>query len=142
MGIFTNREKFVEDAKQGIAVSMAFGFLVILISTMNIINALYSIFCIDSIVSIVIAIIEIIGWMLYVLESISVVIIIGFSIDYVVHLANHYSESVYDDKFYRTKDALQSIAVGIIANAITTLGSGFPIFFAVVTMFTKFALLI
>ena len=140
---FLQTEKeFVDDARQGIAVSMAFGFLVILISTLNIINAMFSIFCIGSIVAGVIAIIEMLGWTLGVLESVSVVIIIGFSIDYVVHLANHYSESVYDDKFNRIKDSLQSIAVSIIAGAVTTLGSGFPIFFAIVTIFTKFAVLI
>lgn len=42
------------------------------------------------------------GWEFGVAESITVVILIGFSVDYVVHLANHYVESSYDDKFTRT----------------------------------------
>lgn len=31
-------------------------------------------------------------------ESITIVILIGFSVDYVVHLANHYVESSYSDR--------------------------------------------
>ena len=137
----TERE-FVRGAIEGIIISMIFGFLVILVSTLNIINAFYSIACIGSIVACVIAVMELDGWSLGIIESVSVVIIIGFSIDYVVHLANHYSESVYDDKFRRMKDSLRSIGISIVAGGITTLGSGFFIFFATVTIFTKFAALI
>lgn len=42
------------------------------------------------------------GWELGVAESITIVILIGFSVDYVVHLANHYVESSYTDKYKRT----------------------------------------
>lgn len=45
---------------------------------------------------------EISGWSLGITESIAVVILIGMSVDYVVHLANHYVESSFDDKYSRT----------------------------------------
>lgn len=38
------------------------------------------------------------GWELGVAESIAIVILIGMSVDYVVHLANHYVESMFPDK--------------------------------------------
>lgn len=75
-------------------------------------------------------------------ESITVVILIGFSVDYVVHLANHYVESSYNDRYNRTKEALQEIGISIVSGAITTLGSGIFLFFATVSIFTKFAVLI
>lgn len=64
-----------------------------------------SFYSITSIIGIVISVISVMwmnGWEFGVAESITVVILIGFSVDYVVHLANHYVESSYDDKFTRT----------------------------------------
>ena len=86
-------------AVQGILISITFAFIVLLISTMNILIALYSIFSITAIVVSVVCMMELAGWQLGVAESIAVVILIGFSVDYVVHLANHYVESVFPDKF-------------------------------------------
>lgn len=85
---------------------------------------------------------EILGWALGVIESIAIVILIGFSVDYAVHLANHYVESVYDDRFRRMQDALGGIGISIFSGAITTIGSGIFLFFAVVTFFQQFAILI
>ena len=78
---------------------MCFAFIILLIFTMNILIALYSIFSIGAIVTSVVAIMSLCGYKLGIAESIAVVILIGFSVDYVVHLANHYVESVFPDKY-------------------------------------------
>lgn len=85
---------------------------------------------------------EILGWTLGSLESIAIVILIGFSVDYAVHLANHYVESVFEDRFRRMQDALSGIGISIVSGAITTIGSGLFLFLATVVFFTKFAFLI
>jgi len=85
---------------------------------------------------------EIIGWTLGVIESIAIVILIGFSVDYAVHLANHYVESVYEDRFRRMEEALSSMGISIFSGAITTIGSGIFLFFATLVFFQKFAVLI
>lgn len=82
-------------------VSLAFALIVLLLSTHNVIVSLYSVFCITGIVVSVVTVMELSGWELGVAESITIVILIGFSVDYVVHLANHYVESSYSDKFKR-----------------------------------------
>ena len=83
-----------------------------------------------------------IGWALGVMEAIAVVIIVGFSVDYVVHLANHYVESVYIDRFRRMKDALTGIGISIFSGAITTILSGIFLFLATIVFFENFAILI
>ena len=85
---------------------------------------------------------QLLGWSLGVLEAIAVVIIVGFSVDYVVHLANHYIESVYEDRFRRMKDSLTGIGISIVSGAITTIGSGIFMFMATVLFFEKFAILV
>lgn len=72
-----------------------------MISTFNVVMSLYSVFCITGIVVSVVSVMHFSGWTLGITESITIVILIGFSVDYVVHLANHYVESSYDDKYTR-----------------------------------------
>mmetsp|Transcript_16022 Transcript_16022/g.1430 ORF Transcript_16022/g.1430 Transcript_16022/m.1430 type:complete len:109 (+) Transcript_16022:1842-2168(+) len=82
------------------------------------------------------------GWELGVAESIAIVILIGMSVDYVVHLANHYVESVYPDRFRKIKTSLRDLGISIISGATTTIGSGIFLFFAEMVVFNKFAILI
>ena len=78
--------------------SMIFAFIILNLSTMNIIISIFSITCIALIVISVVAIMELLGWEFGVAESIAVVILIGFSVDYVVHLANHFVEAPYKER--------------------------------------------
>ena len=82
------------------------------------------------------------GWEFGVAESIAVVILIGFSVDYVVHLANHYVEAPYKDRKRRIQHALAEIGISIFSGAITTMLSGFALIFCTVILFDKFSILI
>lgn len=61
--------------------------------TFNIIISCYSVLAISGIIVSVIAVMECAGYSLGISESLSIVVLIGMSVDYVVHLANHYVES-------------------------------------------------
>jgi predicted RND superfamily exporter protein len=81
---------FVTSAVQGIIIATVFSFLILLFATKNIILATISILCVAIVIISVVAIMALKGWEFGVSESISVVIIIGLSVDYVVHLAADY----------------------------------------------------
>ena len=136
------QQELVRGAISGSAISLSFAFAVLLLSTMNIVTATFSISCIGLIMLSAIATMEIIGWTLGVIESIAIVILIGFSVDYVVHFANHYVESIYDDRYRRVQESLGHIGISIISGAITTLGSSAIVFFATVLFFEKFGILV
>lgn len=141
--VFMRSEKeFVSTAYTGMIVSLIFAFIVLNLSTLNFIIAIYSIFCIGIIIVSVVAIMEIAGWEFGVAEAIAVVILIGFSVDYVVHLANHYVECPFKKKFARMQHALKEIGISIFSGAITTIFAGLALFLCTITMFTKFAILI
>ena len=129
-------------AIEGTIISIAFASIVLIFSTLNIMTALYATISISCIVISVIVLMEVVGWYLGAIESIAIVISIGFSVDYVVHLANHYVESVYEDRHRRMQEALSSMGISIFSGAITTIGSGLFLFFATVVFFGKFAVLI
>lgn len=77
------------------AISITFALIILVFSTHNFIMSFYSILSIIGIVLSVVSIMEMQGWELGIAESITIVILIGLSVDFVVHLANHYVESVY-----------------------------------------------
>lgn len=75
------------------ACAICFSFVILLIATQNIILALLSIISVAVVIVSVVGIMVMKGWELGVSESISVVIMIGLSVDYVVHLAADYKHS-------------------------------------------------
>ena len=75
-------------------------------------------------------------------ESVATVIVIGFSVDYVVHLAAHYVHSAYHAKRKKATESISAMGVSIVSGAITTLGSGVFLFGGTIIFFQKFALVI
>lgn len=75
-------------------------------------------------------------------ESISVMILNGFSVDYVVHLANHYGESWEAKRGERVRESLREIGVSILSGSITTFGSALFLIFSTFTLFKKFSFII
>jgi predicted RND superfamily exporter protein len=133
---------FVTSAVQGIIIATVFAFLILLFATKNIILATISIFCVAIVIISVVAIMSLNGWEFGVSESISVVIIIGLSVDYVVHLATDFQHSAHKGRSDKIKQAYTEMGVSIMSGTITTFGSGAALFGGKVVTFRKFAVLI
>lgn len=88
-----SEDAFVTGAVQGTLIAIAFAFLILLVATSNIIISLIAIFCIAIINCSIVGTIHMNGQQLGISESISVVALIGFSVDYIVHLAADYVHS-------------------------------------------------
>ncbi|MEM7568746.1 MAG: hypothetical protein AAF337_03025, partial [Pseudomonadota bacterium] len=95
------------------------------------------------IVSWVLGIETLLGWELGSTESVAGVILIGFSVDYVVHLAEFYCHSSKgEDRVSKTQESLAAIGISILGGSVTTLGAGFFLFFTTIIFFQKFAILL
>ena len=84
------------------------------------------------------------GWDLGVAESVAGIIIIGFSVDYTVHLGNEYIQGGregYDDRISRVFYASRRIVSTVAAGAMTTGGAGLFMFPAQLVFFIKMAVL-
>merc|ERR1712085_11502 len=92
-GWMQSERAFLTSAVNGMACAICFSFVILLIATQNIILALLSIISVAVVIVSVVGIMVMKGWELGVSESISVVIMIGLSVDYVVHLAADYKHS-------------------------------------------------
>merc|ERR1719273_1199665 len=77
------------------------------------------------------------GWKFGTTESIAIIMVIGFSVDYVVHLANSYLESKGDTRLERMSFALLTMGVSVVSGAITTTLSGMMLIFPAFIFFYK-----
>eukprot|EP01029_Cantina_marsupialis_P020736 TRINITY_DN4883_c0_g2_i1.p1 TRINITY_DN4883_c0_g2~~TRINITY_DN4883_c0_g2_i1.p1 ORF type:complete len:896 (-),score=296.27 TRINITY_DN4883_c0_g2_i1:443-3130(-) len=136
--MFTSRS-FVTNLIQGILISMTVATIVLMLSTQNWIVSLVTMVNIIGILFCVIGSMKIRGWDLGVTESIAGVVVVGFSFDYAVHLANSFVESHETTAKERMRSAMREMGISVVAGAITTAGAGSVMFLCFMMFFTKFA---
>jgi protein dispatched 1 len=68
-------------------------FIILIVATRNVIQAAISLLCVAVVIVSVLSIEYALGWEIGVSESLAMVILIGFSVDYVVHLSSDYVHS-------------------------------------------------
>ena len=143
MWLATQRS-LVKNAVFGVSICFLLAFIVINVATGNWIVSAATTLTIVGVVctTMGIGVVAVMDYPLGISEAIAVVILIGFSMDYVLHLAGAYVESRRSDRLGRMQDALTTMGISISAGAATTLLSGIPLFFAVITFFTKFGFFI
>lgn len=130
----------------GLAICFPISFLVLLFATRNWYLSLLSIISIGLVVSNVLGFCKfIMGWDLGIAETVSAVIVIGFSIDYTLHIGHMYeeaSEKGFEKKEDRIGYSLERMGTTVLAGAITTAGSALFMLMCQMQFFYKMALLI
>lgn len=77
---------------------------------------------------------------LQLLVSLNMTMLVGLSVDYVVHLAEGYHLSHHKDRLNRTRDMLEEMATSVFSGACTTLGASLFMFGALVQFFMQFGI--
>ena len=86
---------------------------------------------------------QLMGWKFGVSESVSVVTVIGFSVDYVVHLANAYLECPSGIRKERISHSLLTMGISVTFGALTTISAGMCLIGPrYITFFYKMSILI
>jgi len=70
---------------------------------------------------------HVVGTSLGPIESLAIAVIIGVSIDYLIHLAFAYQNSLMDQRYYKSRAAMLARANSIMSAALTTLFSVVPL---------------
>ena len=130
----------------GLAICFPVSFLVLLFATRNWYLSLASIISIGCVVANVLGFCKFfMNWNLGIAETVSAVIVIGFSIDYTVHIGHMYQEANeynFKTRNFRTLYALERMGSTVLAGAGTTAGSALFMLGCQMTFFYKMALLI
>jgi len=114
------QETYVRMALTGVGIGLAIALLVLLFATMNIIVAVLSILTITGALCWVIGLIVARGWELGSAESLSMMILTGFAVDYVVHLSHSYMESNKASPIDRVHDALRDLGISVFWGMLTS----------------------
>ena len=122
--------------------SVALASIILLFATMNIIVSFFAILSVSFICASVVMVMVLKEWEMGASESIAMVIIIGFSVDYVVHLAAHYVHSNEKKRYRRASESIGHMGVSIFSGGVTTFGSGIFLSGASIMFFKKFAIII
>lgn len=83
----------LDQAIQGIAIAVSFAFFIVLVSTGNIINAIIAIISVSMVIFSTMAVFYIKDQQFGTTESLAVVVLIGFSVDYIIHFSADYIHS-------------------------------------------------
>ena len=114
---------------EGLTICFPLAFAVLLYSTENLLVALYAIVGIALIVASVLGTIEYVyGWDLGVIESLMGNLVVGFSVDYTIHLGHMFiaagREHDVRHRVDRFSFAIRKMGGTVVGGAVTTLGAG------------------
>merc|ERR1719471_2723159 len=132
------QEKIIAEAVFGIALSLLFAFIILTLATQNWMMSMYAVFVIFSIVMCVVGFTVANGWKLGVIEAVIYVMVVGMSVDYVVHLSEAYLASGKVKREDRTRRMLGIVGSAVLSGAISTMVGIFWLLFATVVIFLKF----
>ena len=89
------RSIFVSNAVQGVGISLLMSFAILVITSKNVYISMFAIGHILAIIVTLMSMISFFGWSFGIVESTSVIVFVGISFDYVVHICHSYNHALY-----------------------------------------------
>lgn len=132
----------MRNAVQGIVLGLALALVILTVATMNWIISLLATLTIGLITCCVVGVIPMAGWKLGVLESLNLTLVVGLSVDYVVHLAQGYVEANEGKRLARVQTTLSHVGISVLSGACSTLGASVFMFGAKILFFFQFGIFI
>jgi hypothetical protein len=130
-------EAMVQAAWVGAIISLVVAWVCVVAFTGNIILSAICLVSICGIVIVTLGIMPILGWRFGFMEAMCMVFVVGFSVDFVAHLAISYHESTMGTREMRSTQALAEMGVSIFWGMATTVAAGFFLIFCVMIPFSK-----
>lgn len=130
---------------QGLMISLPGAFVVMLITTFNFLLSFFALASVSSIVACVLGFAQVLGWSLGIGEAIAAVMVVGLSVDYVLHLGQIISHAVKEGHLTgeaRFAFAARLMGPTVLAAAATTGLSIAMLFFCQLDFFSKMGTLI
>jgi hypothetical protein len=141
---YETQKALISNLFTGLAICTPVVFVLLILATKNVQISLVAVLSVLSIVASVLGVCKWAGWSLGIAEAIAGVIVIGFAVDYTLHLGHMYMEASHhglETREERFRFAVHTMGGTVVANSITTFGSGVFMFAAQFTFFFKMATL-
>lgn len=129
-----------ETAVGSAAIALGASAFIILITSRSFVLTIFATLSVTFVLASVTSILVGMGWTLGYLESICFAVLIGISVDFVIHFSHAYSSLPGDaSRGERTKHALISMGPSVLAGATTSMVSATTMLFTVIVFFQQFA---
>ncbi|XP_028396305.1 protein dispatched homolog 3-like [Dendronephthya gigantea] len=132
----------VRNAVQGIVLGLCLALVILTVATMNWMISLLATLTIGLITCCVVGVIPMAGWKLGILESLNLTLVVGLSVDYVVHLAQGYVTAQATGRLERVQSTLGHVGISVLSGACSTLGASIFMFGAKILFFFQFGIFI
>jgi len=137
---FIMQSVILAECYSGIFLALAFAYFVIVFATGNWILSTYAIIVILGLVIDVMGFTVMLGYRLGVVEAIIYIMVVGMSVDYVVHLAEAYLHSGESLRIHAARRMLGIVGISVISGAVSTCGGIVFLIFSYNQFFFKFGL--
>jgi len=131
-GIFERMATLSEmrnNAIQNIGLALIVSYVVLVVTTMNLLVPFLAIFSIGSTIVWSLGTFFLWGYQFNANAAILSVMAVGLAVDYAVHIVHFYNEAS-GDRYEKTQDALHGVGISVIGGAVTTGGAAVPLLFA------------
>lgn len=129
---------FVRAAFTGASLGAAIAFLVILAFTQQILIALAAVGTILCVLASVLAMMKLAAYELGTITAISISILAGFAVDFVVHLAHSYAHCEKPTRSEKVQHVFDEIAVSVFSGMLTSVLAATVLLFCTLQFFAKF----
>ena len=142
------QDVLVKGAINGTAISLGLAVVVVFLGSLNGLIAVLVLLELFGVVGYVLGVIKLIGWEMGTVESVSVTILVGLSVDYVVHFAMHYKEvnvekeddSGLTERQKRVFQTALEMGPTVLGGAATSIGAALVLLLTWIQFFYKFGI--
>jgi len=138
-------EALLANTIQSMVLGITFCFIVATLMTWNVGVSIIAVSSVIIVVAIAVGFICIMGWKLGIIEAIVLIVIVGISVDYSIHIAHAYNhakeaaekvrEEIRKEKCYA---AVGSLGISLLSGLATSMGAAVFLWFCQVAFFRKF----
>ena len=135
--------ELVDGAWTALTLSLVFAFVVLLGASRSVRLALLATISVGSSAASLLAAAALLGWTMGVIEAVCTMVLVGLSLDYVLHVAGAYVRtSGADGRRERAKGAVRAVGLSVVSGASTTVGAAAFLLGCTLPFFTKFGLFV
>jgi predicted RND superfamily exporter protein len=138
-------EALMRNTFQSMALGLVFCVFVACLMTWNVWVALLAVSSVVMVVAIGVGFICLMGWKLGIIEAIVLIVIVGISVDYSVHIAHAYNHAFESSTWTATEArekktlaAVQTMGISLVSGVATSMGAAVFLWFCEVSFFRKF----
>ena len=139
------QDELVAGAVNGTIMSLVLATIIIMFGSLNIMIAVLVLIELLGVVGYVMGTMHLAGWELGMVESIALTILVGLSVDYVVHYAIHYTfctvdeaDTLHSERSKRVFGVVTDMGPTVLGGAATSIGASLVLLLTWIQMFYKF----